>query len=57
MRTTLLQAARTNIMKYLNKDPFAVDDINEDFLSTEELATYYMYRVVEYLKETQDIII
>lgn len=53
----LSQSARMNIMKYLNKDPFAVDDINEDVLTTEELAIFYMYRIIEYLKETQDIIV
>lgn len=44
-------------MKYLDKDPFAVDDLNEDSLSTEDLAIFYMYRIVEYLKENQDIIV
>ena len=49
--------ARANIMKYLNKDPFAVDDINEDNLTIEELASYSMFRVIEYLKENNDIIV
>lgn len=53
----MYESARANIMKYLDKDPFAVDDLNEDSLSTEDLAIFYMYRIVEYLKENQDIIV